>query len=220
MRGDGDRLAVPRLDLRPDAGLPVGPAGQLREHHRDRGRGRVVGGEQHEAEMVDDLTGGQQRVAVVAGVGEPGEQIRRLVPSTALGNQLVQEAVQPGAGTLAPGPPAPGKRDPRRSYRGRHHGDERVVDRARLRTQGGADKDLGGDVEGHRLDRGIGIDPPVGQPRDMAIDDGVDALGVAVESDPAKRVRHHEPMPVMVLEVPQHQAAAEHRSDAGGPTTL
>ena len=99
--------------------------------------------------------------------------------------------------------------------------DECLRERVHLVARCGTHEDLGGDVEGELLDRGVHRHRLVGGPRRHgATDDLLDPVLVRLQPRPGERLLHDPTMQQVLLAVQQHQAAVEERPDYRHPSLL
>jgi hypothetical protein len=151
----------------------------------------------------------QHREQVVGGRGP----FRRQVPA--------QELLQQRPAAVRPMPGRPGHVEADQRAAGLHACDERLVDRLELVVVGevgAAHEDLGGEVEGQRLQRRVRREVPAGLPAvEPRRDRRGQRRGVPLDPGPGEGLLQDQPVLVVLGEVEQHQAAAEERPDQEPP---
>ncbi len=199
--------------------LPFRRAGQVVEQIGQGDGGGVVGRHHQEDHVVDHIVVGEAVAVLGGGMAKRAEQVVVLLGPfrrDLIAEQLLQHP--PAAQPL--GPAQPRHREAQQRGAGAHRVHERPVDLFGARAQFLAHEHIGGQVQGQPLDPGQHLDAALRPGVQAGGDARPHALQIAAERVFGERLLHDAPVPAVLLEIQQHDAAMEKRADEKVPAAV
>ena len=168
--------------------------------------------------MVDDVVVAEPRAVLVGpGVAQRAEQVA-VVARALGGDPRVQEPLEHLASGQAPRPAPARDREADHRGSGADAVGERAVEPVGLRAELEAHEGARRDVEGELLERRVDLEVALRRPGREAVGQRrVHRLEVAGQAIGGERLLHDPPVPVVLVEVEQHQPAVEERPDQRRP---